>query len=275
MRRLMGAKKQECKALILCVSMMLVFLWGCNQGGGSSKKGISPSQAASTTSKGMIDITGGALSVETDTGLIVMVDIPADALDYSREITLSVDEDEEAGEITIAVDPSISLAGPAALTVLFPDESACGGLIVSRKKSGTPLKQGMSEGKINAPLYRFGEFSVKLPDEDALYDAYIGMIDTSPDGSWQGAYETFDALIWLSDYFSRQGLTGEALACFAEMMSKSKESVDLFLGSLEKAEKGSQGFVALQKYKNLMTLCENPDQIVSTLDILLGKDDQG
>lgn len=257
--------------------MIPLLLWGCGKGGGSGQAENSDANASvqpksSYSDKAMIgSSTGGSMSIETDDGFFVMIDIPGKAMDYSREVTLSVELENGFDEITIRIEPAVALQAGVKLMVGFPDEGDVEGKLICRKASGSPLKQGMETGMVTATVYRFGEFSLNRTNPDDMLEAAYDLLADTPDDSWQNAYETFDSLVWLSDYLGKQGHSQDAGECFSGIVSKSKTSAERFLASSDASAMGTQDFNSLGKFKQLMVLCENPDQIVDQINVLMSQ----
>lgn len=265
------------KPLILsCVFMMAVFLWGCGKSGsgqgGNGDTGKGASQAKSSYSdKAMIgSSTGGSITVETDDGYYVTLDVPEKAMENTREVTLSVDL-ESTGGMTITIEPSLSLKAGAFLMVAFPDEKDVEGKLICRKENGSPMKQGMEEGALTAMVYRFGEFTLDTMDTDKMLDAADSLLGEPSDESWQNAYETFDSLVWLSDYLARKGYAQDASDCFTGVVSKSKANADRFLAAVDRSSLDTAVVNSLDRYRQLMVLCENPDQIVDQINALIAE----
>lgn len=262
---------------LLCLSSFV--LWSCSSGGGGTQDAGDPvnvteNNTGSYSGKAMIgSSTGGAISVETDEGVQVMIDIPSGAMDYSKEITLTVSKCDLSGEyptLSVRIDPAVALWESAKLKVAFPEGFDSSNMIVFRNSSELmPLKQGQSGGILIASLYRLGEFSCMIPDVEDMIQAAYGIIDQSPSGGWQESYASFDSLLWLCDYFVSSGNSPEAAECFSALSEKSLEQVETFVSSMGVLEKGGEDYRSLEKFKRLMVLCENPEDIGQVIDALL------
>lgn len=271
------AGRAKAFTLLLCLSSFL--LWGCGSGGSGSNTGDvlneTVAEPGTYSAKAMIgSSTGGVITVETDEGVQVTIQFPSRAMDYSKEISLSVTESDLSSEnpiLTLDIEPSVALWEGAQLTVTFPEEVDVSQMIVCRKDSDfMPLKQGQAGRSIIAVLYRLGEFSYSAQDEETMIEIAYTIIDQAPSGEWQESYASFDALLWLYDYFKATGNRQEAVSCFNALAEVSLQQTERFIDSVGTLEKESLEYRALEKFKHLMALCENPQGINQAIDALLG-----
>ncbi|MBU1170054.1 MAG: hypothetical protein KKD44_10870 [Proteobacteria bacterium] len=278
------AKTLKLLAASFLLMAMGVGLWSCSSGSdpvGDQTAPVSPASGIFTGKATIGSSSGGAISVETNDGILVILDIPEKALEHPNEITLTVtqtaqgsakhitksDDSEFPSEFDITITPGISLMEPAQLTVVYPQGIDGSGMILCRSGVGLlPLKQGMTSGSLTGSLYRLGNFVCQAPVDDEFITSAYNLIGLTPDGSWQEAFTTFDALVFLSAYMAQHGYTVESADCFGAVVEQSKKSVGTFLDAIGLVEKGSYDFKSLDKFKHLMVLCENPANIIAELD---------
>lgn len=268
----------------ILIILLLSFIGGCgSDGAAKSDKSLNKSSDgdhASLSGKAMIgSSTGGALSVEMDDGALVMIDIPGSAMRYSTEICLTVKATSSGNEnipseLTITIEPAITLLEPAQLSVTYPGKTNTSAVAIFEEHQGKiPLKQSMEERVLSGVLYHLGVFSTSVPDENEMSETAGGLISRNGDGTWQDAYSTFNALVWFADYFSTHGYPEDVSDCFNVIGEKSRQSAMAFVDSVGHVEKGGRDYNTYLKFRSLMILCENPEQILDLLDQMVTSTD--
>lgn len=287
---IMLQKNRKIKSIICIVKSVFILslcvFWGCSQDGvGHSGKASNLddriiSDFGRYSGKAMIgSSTGGAITVDMADGMSVMIDIPENALAYSKEVTLSVTEDEAGTEnapptFIITIEPGVALLESAQLTVTFPENTDVSGRVLfTLIDDKIPLKQSADEDRLTASLYRLGTFSCSLSNVNDMVRAADMLISQDDNGVWQDAFTTFNGLVWLTDYFSATGDTNDAADCFSAIKDKSRQSAEAFITFTGNIEKGSLDYNALMKFRELMVLCENPENILEQIDLMISSSD--
>lgn len=269
---------------IVMLAAMVTAWSGCS---GSSGGGDDQAPSGSFSAKATLTPrTGGAVSVDIGDGSTVILEIPEGALESSTLVTLAVTPEggteSPAGaksasaavytRLSISVRPALDLLEPASLSVVFPENAGnvdrC--LVQAWSDPATlPLKQGFLDHTLKASVYRLGKFSCSRPDIEAMVTtAYQLLEEQAPEGRWQEAYMLFDALLYFSSRFGENGKLLESQACFEKVADLCTKSALAFLTSTGPVgtDKDDALVNGLKKFRNLMMLCENPENIVKTFD---------
>jgi hypothetical protein len=267
------------RGVLALILVILLALAACSSGSGDSP--VTPAGGGNTGSALLSSGSGGALSVTAADGTLVTVDIPGGALAQSQTVSLSLTSEpapaartaksaDSAQALTITITPALDLLAPATVTVIFPDHQDISGMVLCR--IGTeefPLKQGMDAGLISATIYSLGDLiCTRLSDGDLIDGAY-DLINGEETGQWQEAFASFDGLLWLSDALSRLGYPTEASECLTALFDKSRARAESFVDTVGAVSKDSAEAVAVDMFRRLMMLCENPDNLIARLGALI------
>jgi hypothetical protein len=282
---------RELALIGLILLLFVVPLAGCSSGSGSDTAGT-PGQetpggddGGPYTGKAIIESsTGGAITVETGDGTQVTLDIPGGALQSTQDVTLTVTVSdsgsssakglESASELAIAIEPSTLLLESAQLNVNFPADRDGSGLVLGKNDGTfTPMKQSMASGTLTGTLYALTDVRCIAPADETLIDSAYALINQPASRAWQDAHGVFDALVWLSMQLSQRGYPAESKNCFSAVYEQGRESAQAFVLSMSDVEKGEAEYHAVEKFKRLMALCENPDNIIMDLNALIESDE--
>ncbi|GAB6096694.1 hypothetical protein JCM14469_29470 [Desulfatiferula olefinivorans] len=265
-------------AFALMVGMMLA-LAACSSGSGD---GSAPAVNSGGAGSVLLNSgSGGAISATASDGTLVTLDVPSGALAQSQTVSLSLTHDPApaartaksvapAPMLTITITPSLDLLVPATVTVLFPETLDPSGMVLCRiGDDAFPLKQGTHDGMISGTIYSLGDLvCTRLSDGD-LIDAAYDLINGAEDGPWQEAFASFDGLLWLSDALSRSGYPVESSECLTALLDKSRAHAEAFVATVGTVSKDSAEAVAVDMFRRLMVLCENPDNLIARLSALI------
>ncbi len=264
--------------MFLLVLLMIMTWTGCSRSGSgtSGDSGARVSEKANLSSS-----TGGAVSVTVPDGTLVTLEIPEGALETQTELTLTVDatgsmektQAKSAGSglyasLSIKVEPAVDLLETATLTVVFPEGSEGSDRCLVLKAGHIPSKQAFRENILKASIYRLGEWECSKVDLSDMADDARQLVEQTAGDTWQDAYAVFDALLFYASVFSAGGMEADSKACFTAYAGLCKESAVAYLSSLGPVgeEKNDIRVNALKKFRSLMVMCENPGEIVKSLD---------
>ncbi len=268
---------------VMILAAMMMAWSGCSgSSGGDNEQAPSGSFSAKAT---LAPRTGGAVSVDIGDGSTVVLEIPEGALAKSTLVTLTVTPEGSLEvpakaksakatvhtRLSISIKPALDLLEPASLSIVFPENAGFVDRYLAQERaevSSIPPKQGFLDNALKASIYRLGEFYCSQPDiEDMIVSAYR-LLEESPEGCWQDAYILFDALLYFSARLGENGKLLESQECFERVAELCRQSALAFLASAGPVgvEKNDALLNALKKYRNLMMLCENPENIVKSFD---------
>lgn len=259
---------------VLCLAVLMVAA-GCGSSKGSGSKDSGAASTVVTADK------GGAVSLKLADGTNVTLEIPKGAIEGEAEIRISATPEGEMESVessvlkifrklTLTVDPAPELLDPAALVIQFPDGasgvsrrvvqySSAGDRIVKQEKNGNILK---------ATVYRLDRFICEAPDESGMITEAYSVMKQAVTGDWRDAYGTFDALVAYTAFFQENGRVDESRDCLNALVPLCVKSAETFLSTPSETA-GSKDVVfsnTLKKFKQLMVLCEAPDEIMDHVD---------